>query len=54
MAPQIPTFVQNVEAFANAMGPMRAPLIIDLAQAHWQTSVERDDFIDALVTPEEV
>lgn len=46
--PQIPTFVDNVEAFANVLGPQRAPVIVDLAQIAWLTSEQRDDFLEAL------
>lgn len=47
--PQIPTFVQNVDAFAQAMGPTQADLVLDLAQVAWTTSAQRDDFINALM-----
>ena len=46
---QLPTFVQNVEAFADALGPMQAPVVLDLAQVPWLTSAQRDDFIEGLV-----
>lgn len=46
--PQIPSFVENVEAFANILGPKRASVIIDLAQVPWLTSEQREDFTEAL------
>jgi hypothetical protein len=43
--PQIPTFIQNVEAFVNVLGPMEAPLVVDLSQVAWTTGGQRDKFI---------
>lgn len=43
--PQIPTFINNVEAFVNVLGPLDAPLVMDLAQIPWITSGQRDQFI---------
>ena len=48
VGPQIPTFLDNVEAFVERLGPMHAPIVIDLAQLPWQTSGQRDEFIDTL------
>lgn len=43
--PQIPTFVQNADAFAQVFGPHEAPMVIDFAHLPWETSGHRDDFI---------
>lgn len=45
--PQLPTFVQNVQAFVDALGVHNANIVLDLAQVPWTTSSQRDDFIDA-------
>lgn len=45
---QMPSFVDNVEAFAAALGPVHAPVVLDLAQVPWLTSVQRDEFVEAL------
>lgn len=49
--PQIPTFIQNVEAFANTFGPHEAPMVIDFAHLPWLTSTHRDEFIKLLTEP---
>lgn len=49
--PQIPTFVQNADAFAQVFGPHEAAMIIDCAHLPWETSGQRDEFIRLLTVP---
>lgn len=49
--PQIPTFIQNVEAFADTFGPNEPGMIIDFAHLPWITSTHRDEFINLLTKP---
>ncbi len=44
----MPRFIENVAAFAEALGPEKATLVLPLATVSWGSSKHRDTFIQLL------
>jgi len=45
----LPSFIEDVTAFTEALGPENAPIVLPLAAVHWPDAAARDEFIGALI-----
>lgn len=48
-ARSLPSFIEDVTAFTEALGPENPGIVLPLATVHWPTGAARDEFISALI-----